>query len=223
MATLGTLRGMVRNLVLERTGDNGLITDTEANEIINIAARLLFVRIVAKWPEAAARRSGANVVVPSSGVLGFSTITSPNANRLLKILDIRAGATGAAETAMRTVKPFGKVTEKGIYEGSTAAIPSRYFVEGNNVVFAPLPAATFDCRVTWVQMPTDMTTDVSEAWSQDLTEYHDVIAVLASIMVFNKDQNKNAPFTDVFAYLERSLEERLGPPGPYDSTNRNRP
>lgn len=215
MATLGTLRGMVRNLVLERTGDTGLITDTEANDIINAAARLLYVRIATAWGEAVAQRSAANVVVPSTGILPFNTISAAAA--IVRVLDVRAGSTGNAESSMKPVRAFNNVQEKWLYDGAgTVAVPHRFFIEGTNVIFSPLPSATFDCRVTWVQMPTDMSADGDAAWGGKLVEHHDAIAFLASIMVFNKDQNVKAPFSEVFAYIEKVMTDRFGPPGPYD-------
>lgn len=217
MATLGTLRGQVRNLVLERTGDTGLITDTEANEIINIAARVLFLRIASRWGEALAQRSSVNLAVSASGVVPLASLSPTTA--VVRVLDARVGTTGAADTALRVVRPFNKAQERWVYEG-TSPLPFRYYIEGVNLVFVPPALATYDARFVWVQMPADMSADGTSAWDGKLPEHHDTIAVLASIMVLNKDGNPQAPFAPAFEYIEKVMTDRFGPPGPYDVAGR---
>lgn len=218
MATLATLRGFVRNMVLERTGDVGLVTDAEANDLINIAARSLFLRIVSKYPEVFAQRSAANVAIPVTGILPYGTITAGN---IVRVLSAYVGVTGAAETAMDFCPPFEKTRDRRIYEPvsmpfgiltTLPILPYRWYIEGQNVIFTPLTRATYDARLAWVQRPTDMVADTDNAWGNVLTEYHDFIATLASLLVLAKDQNNPAAFQGFYQYVDQMVSDMFSLP-----------
>lgn len=243
-ASLSQLRSYVRNLVLERTADTGLITDTEANDLINIAARTLFVRIANKYPDSFAIRSATSAAVPSTGIVPFqgaapsvvSTATgAPTTGNIYRMLNAYVGATGTAEFSMEFCHPFGKVSDRHVYEpglGGTVGgimqpviLPARWYVEGATVVFTPVPPSnTFDARFQWTQMPQDMTVDGDLAWEGKLPYFHDSIAMLTSVMVFSKDSNLLTPADSVFRYVDQILQEQFGPPqSPYAPESGGRP
>lgn len=208
---LGSLRALVRNLVLERNGDTGLITDGEANDLINVAHRQLFNRLVGRFPDLFSQRTvGANLAVPSSGILPFSTVTTGNVHEILHVL---VGPTGAFERDMRHLVPFDKSQDRWVYEpqGLLASLPARWYVEGNtSIVFTPLTNAGFDCRVAWIQVPVDMAIDADVPWGGRLQEYTDHIAMLATIMVLGKDSNGNPTPMAVFKYLDDLMQSDMG-------------
>lgn len=214
---LGTLRALVRNLVLERTGDTGLITDSEANSIINTSQRLLFNRILAGWPEAFAQRSAANVTVASTGIAALTTFASG----IVKVLSAEVGAVAAAPGVLVPIPPLKKAKESLAFKrvGTTVTVPARWYVEGGNLVFLPVPSGTFDCRIVYVSAPTDMTNDVDTAWKcgtiSMLPELHDTIAILASIIVLTKDSADSSGYKDVFTYIDKVMDGRFSG-SPYD-------
>lgn len=233
-ASLVTTRNYVRNLVLERPGDNGLITDTEANDIINIAARMLWLRISTKWPEAFAQRSAASITVASNATVSFNTI-SAGAN-IFRVLNAYVGPVGATEVTMQMIHPFSKAAGRHVYEPYTFPsqdlLPARFYVEGQSVGFSPPIVSSFDVRFQWVQMPADMVLDVDIIWGGFLPAYHDTVAMLAAQMVLAKDASGPGSFAPLFQYLDTCLSENFGTPkpdgqytaNPYDSSPReNRP
>jgi hypothetical protein len=213
--TLLTLRTYVRNYILERLGDVGLVTDTELTDIVNASSRMVWNRIATRYPENFAKRSAANLTVTSTTMaVSYSTVTS-NPNQVFKIVDVRVGAVAAAESAMKPIPSFERTRERWVYEMAPAApaIPSRWYVEGNNLYFTPYASANFDCRVTWVELPQDMSGDSDTLWSGTTPAafYGDTVAILAAKMALAKDQKTQTGYDAVFQYLDTIIQEQMGP------------
>lgn len=225
MANLGTIRSQVRNLVLERSGDTGLITDSEANEIINMASRILFNRICEAYPEPFALRSPINTTVTAGSSTPFTSISS-SASR---ILSVSVGSVGAAATALKPIPPLRKPKDSIVYANPTVlpALPSRWYTEGPRIYFAPLTSGSFDIRAVYVGPPADMASDADPVWYfgsiSVLPELHDAIAVLASLMILAKDSANTAPFKDVFAYVDKIMNDRFGGASQYDPVRQDKP
>jgi hypothetical protein len=216
-SSLLVLRSYVRNLALERAGDTGLITDAELNDILNIASRMVWLRIATKYPDVFAQRSASNVVVPASGIVAFASVSA--SSNIFRILNAYAGVTGAAEGTMSMINTFDRVASRHVYEPyiPAPALPFRYYVEGNNVVFSPVCSGTYDARFTWAQMPLDMVADGDLLWSGLQPMYHDTVAILGVQMTVFKDQPM--AFAGVFQFLDNMLTANFGPPSnPYEST-----
>lgn len=218
-ASLATTRGYVRNLILERTGDNGLVTDAEANDIINISARMLWLRIATKWPEAFAQRSAASITVAPGATVAFTAITSGAVVNLFKVLNAYVGPVGASETSMQMIRPFSKATGRHVYEPSAFPrqdlLPARFYAEGQSIGFSPPIVGSFDVRFQFVQMSPDMVGDTDLIWGGFLSPYHDTVAMLAVQMALSKDASGPASFSSLFAYLDTSLTENFGAPKSY--------
>ena len=220
--TLSTLIAYVRNYTLERTGDVGLITDTEATDIINAAARMIWVRIVTKYPDTFAKRTPANVTVTAGSPLTFVQIDGGTGHQVYKVLLVAVGSVGAALSALDPINSFDRITYRQVYEPmpSTQILPARpyrYYVEGENVYFTPQQTSgNFDCRVSYVSQPQDMVAASDQLWGGLLPQYHDMVAILASMMVYGKDGNLQTGFNGIFQYLDQVLTEHFGPPSnPY--------
>lgn len=215
--TLGSLKSVVRNLILERSGDVGLVTDTELSEIIQFASRMIWNRIATRYPETFGKRSGANLVpTVASGVylVPFSAVTA-NASQVFKILNVYVAATGAAEGSMKSLPSFDRTRERWLYEPAVSppALPSRWYTEGNTIYFSPNPSATFDCRVAWVELPQDITSDADTLWggTPPAAIYGDTVAVLAAKMALSKDQKLQTGYDAVFQYIDSVMQEQMGP------------
>lgn len=215
-ASLSTTRGYVRNLVLERTGDNGLITDPEANDIINIAARMIWLRISTKWPEAFAQRSAASLTVAPGATVPFNTI-SASAN-IFRVLNAYVGAVGTTEATMQMIHPFSKAAGRHVYEPNAFPrqdfLPARFYVEGQTIGFSPPIVGSFDVRFQWIQMSADMVADGDLIWGGALPTFHDTVAMLSIQMVLSKDASGPQSFAPVFSYLDTVLQENYGIPKP---------
>lgn len=213
-ASLSATRGYLRNLILERTGDNGLVTDPEANDIINISARMLWLRIATKWPEAFAQRSTASLTVASGATVAFATI-QPTGN-IFRILNAYVGAVGAPEFSMQMIHSFSKAAGRHVYEPNAFPrqdfLPARFYIEGQTVGFSPPIIGSFDVRFQWVQMSVDMVADIDLIWGGFLPMYHDTVAMLAVQMALSKDASGPASFSPLFSYLDTCLQENFGAP-----------
>jgi hypothetical protein len=198
-------------MVLERTGDTGLITDQEANDIINSAARILFLRIATKYPDVFAQRSSASVAVPANCVVPYTTLATGD---VFRILNTYAGVTGAPESQMVMINNFDRVADRHVYESAPTApaLPYRYLIEGENVVFTPITAGTFDARFCWVQMPVPMALDADQCWGGMLDAYHDHVAMFSAMMVTIKDSSGPSAYTQFYAMLDDLLAENFGKP-----------
>lgn len=226
--TLATIRGYVRNLILERAGDVGLITDAEANDLVNLAARIIFVRIANKYPDVFAQRSATNITV-SNATMGvpFTSIVSggASAGHLFRILNAQAGAVGATLGQLDQVSVFSRAADRHIYEHSNSgtgffaapAIPARFYVEGQTVYFTPITSGSFDCRFQWVQQPQDMTADADTLWGGFLPQYGDLVGILAASLAVSKDGQAQTPVDKFLQYVDQILVEQFGPPAnPYE-------
>jgi hypothetical protein len=203
---LGAARSLIRNMVLERAGDTGLVTDAELNEIINSAARLVFNRIAVKYPDIFAKRSAANVAVPTNCVVPFSSLTS---QPIFKILNAYAGTTGAAESAMQMINNFDKTQDRHVYEpySPAPAIPFRYYIEGETVCFSPITSGTFDARFSYVEQPAGLVNDSDNLWGGQLVSWHDWIALFAATMVSAKD---TGALVALYSQLDNMVNENFG-------------
>jgi hypothetical protein len=214
--TLTLLQSYVRNYVLERTGDNGLITDPELIDIINAASRMVWLKIATKYPDVFTSRTPANLTVTAGSSLAFSTVSAGSGVNIFKILFVNVGAVGSTPDQLSPLNEFDRVTFRHIYESYVStnikpAIPYRYYVEGQNVYFTPATAGSFDCRVVYIAQPQDMTAGGDILWNGLMPMYHDSVAMLASIMVYAKDGNLQTGFTPVFTYLDSVLMDNFGP------------
>lgn len=218
--TLATCRSLVRNLVLERAGDVGLVTDAELNDIINFAARSIWLHIATKYPDVFAQRSAASFTV-TSGVVPFSSIVASGggSGNVFRILNALVGPVGTAENAMEQIHEFDKVAARHVYEpgaGGTPtglvaqpALPYRWYVEGTALFFSPQTTGNFDTRIQWVQQPQDMTGDTDTLWGGQLAMYGDTVCGLAAVIVQAKDRSA---FDGVFTVLDQMLVENFGNP-----------
>lgn len=215
-ASLSATRNYVRNLALERQPDVGLITDSELTDIVNIAARTLFLRIATKYPEPFAQRSAASVAVAASSIVPFTAISAAGGPQVFRVLNALVGPTGTPEIGMFHVNPFDRLAFRRIYEPTAfnrpSLLPVRFYVEGTNVIFTPVIGIGFDARFQWVQMPADMVGDSDTIWNGLLPMYHDTVALYSLQLVLAKDASGPQSFAPLFQYLDTSLADNFGPP-----------
>lgn len=214
---LTTLQAYVRNYTLERTGDVGLITDTELTDIINAASRMVWARIATKYPDVFTQRSPSNLTVTAGSPVAFSTISATVGANIYKVLFVAVGPTGATLAQLSPLNEFDRVTFRHIYEsvptGQLApALPYRFYIEGQNLFFTPVTSGNFDCRVTWVSQPQDLVAGADVLWGGLQPAYHDFVAVLASMLVYHKDGNLQSGFNGILQYIDQILVEHFGPP-----------
>lgn len=222
--TLTSLQGYVRNYVLERSGDNGLITDSELTDIINAASRMVWLRIATKYPDVFMSRTAANKTVTAGAGLTFATLDATNGANIFRIVYLAVGAVGATADKMSPLNEFDRVTFRHIYESYIStkvapALPYRYYVEGKTIYFTPVTSGSFDVSASYIYQPQDLTIGADTLWGGLLPMYHDSIAMLAAMLVYSKDGNLQTGFQPIFQYLDAVLTENFGPPSnPMDSS-----
>jgi hypothetical protein len=245
--TLANCRSLVRNLILERAADVGLVTDSELNELINFSSRNIWLRIATKYPDAFAIRSTNSMTVTAgTNSVSFATIAASNAGNtagggnVFRILNALTGPVGTAEPAMEQIHELDKVSSRHVYEpgvGGTPtglvaqpAIPYRWYVEGQNLFFSPQCTGAYDVRVQWTQQPKDMTADGDIVWEGQLAMYHDTVCALAAVTAETKDGMGTPAANIIFTMLDQSLNENFGlpryplhdaPRTPYSETSKN--
>lgn len=219
--TLTTLQAYVRNYTLERTGDVGLITDQELIDIINAAARMIWTRIATKYPDVFMTRTPTNQTVTAGTSLAFTSFATPG-HQVYKIVLVAVGPVGASLQQLDPINSYDRVTYRQVYEPTPTtqilpAFPYRWYIEGENIFFTPQQTSgNFDCRVSYVAQPLDMVNAGDTCWGGLLPQYHDWVAVLASLLVYGKDGHLQNGFSGIFQYLDSILTEHFGPPSnPY--------
>lgn len=219
----GILRGLMRNLLLERNGDNGLITDTEANELLNVAARMLATRVIAVAPEHFAFTpekdtdytvaiGGNPPVVYFEDILADLALASGAEIAKVMVVKVRLDTPPVGVTSATVSLPEIDIDKAGLYENwgfPNTYLPFRYYVSTDAVRFVPSTIAPYQAEFVVSVVPPPMTQDSDEAWSGKLLHLHDTIAVLASMMAIGKE-DPAVGLKPVFTYIDSVIERLEG-------------
>jgi hypothetical protein len=214
--TLGEARSLVRNIILERVNDTGLVTDAEANELINSASRLIYIRIATKYPDVFAQRAAAPVNITAPQVLTSSAPFSAfaGAGTVFRVLNVWAGAQGALDSAMQQINNFDRVSDRQVYEPAPTplpALPFRWFTEGETLCWSPAVSGVFQINASWVQMPATLAGDSDVIWGGKQVGWHDFVALFAATMASSKD---SGAVPQLYSILDGMLGENFGTLGP---------
>ncbi|HEY5957331.1 MAG TPA: hypothetical protein VIV60_12285, partial [Polyangiaceae bacterium] len=130
----------------------------------------------------------------------------------------------AAENTFKQIPPLNKVRGRYLHDPPPASLPGlpyRWYIEGASIFFSPFTFGNFDARVTYIVTPTDMAADNDLPWNSKLPEYHDAIAVMASMMALSKDGATATGLDKVFQYIDKVLEGQYG--APYNPSDDSKP
>lgn len=91
------------------------------------------------------------------------------------------------------------------YLGSGASVPKTFFLEKNCIIFKPVPDQAYLIRMHYSYRVLDMVQDFEVP---DVpTEYHEYLAILASIDCFLKDQRDPAPFIEKIKHYDSLMKK----------------
>lgn len=199
--TLTQLQSLARNLAFERSGEVGLVTDAELTEILNVASRAIFFRLTTLAPDSMAERA---TVGAATDPTTFSTI-APSGQPIYRVVAVRYGANKVPLPILKN--PADAIAFEPA--GATPT-PQRWFVEGSSVRFVPLyNYAAFTAEFTFIRTPADMVAGTDVPWGGVLAEQHDKIAILATKLVYAKDE-KTSPWDAFFQYLDQLVASQYG-------------
>lgn len=204
--TLFDARAFVRNLIFERSGRTGLVTETELTGIVDLAHRLVWKDIAQRNPDLIKER----VVLaydPLKGGIPLSEIGLPPMPVMrVTYVEVLEGDSFYPVWAVDTSE------ERVGYEpGRGSRLASKWYVENGLVRFTPeLPAAaTF--RVTWVPHLPKLTcqSDLIFNGIEGLLAHEDMVVVKAACIAYNKDEKGLTPFDSLYVELRDQLQAQV--------------
>jgi len=211
---LTALRSLTRNLAFERSGDEGLVTPTELDEIINLAQRNLYVHISSLWPAVFAERSTEvffNATAIQS-VLFASLVTT--GNEPMKVTGVEVGAAGGM-TTKRVIPVLDRpedaivLQERGI---TYPVYPAAWWVEGRTVRFTKATSTDVNIIATIIRYPSELVLITDKPWGDKLQHHHDKIAILSANLIHLKDEKGDTPWSQLFSSFDEILVADLGRP-----------
>ncbi len=240
---VGSAVDEVRNLIMERTGENGLVDDKGIRSFLRRANRTVWKQGVKRNPDAWKERT-ADFTFPQSP--GYFAIDS------LGGVDPDAGSAAAGSDLALSfgtspihklcylevfylgdyypVGPLNNPEDRYIFEPGTKIFagphqPANFYIEGGNLRLTPPPLMDLTCRAVVVPVLTDPA-DSEELLGGRYSEHHDVVTTLAARLCFAKDEKASTPwdaeYKDLLGLFLMDLAEpqgmqtrRVAPRGPY--------
>lgn len=200
--TLTQLQSLARNLAFERAGEVGLVTDPELIEILNVASRAIYFRIVTLAPDELSERL---TVGAATNPIPFATI-APSGQPILDVLALRYGTNKLP--LPRLARPADVIAFEPAFGTPT---PQRWFVEESTVHLVPYyNYPSFSAEFTVVRTPADMAAGSDVPWGGKLPEHHDKIAILGSKLIYHKDENPQTPWDAFWQYLDGLVASLFG-------------
>lgn len=204
--TLASTEALMRSLIFEATGDTGLVSATQAQELIQLANRQLTGEIMDLSPSLYAKRS-ADKSIASTG-LDFSG-TSLDSVGVYKLMMLEYKDSGGN---YRQLSPIAYL-EKDQVEGPAWQIAPEYTafrwtVLGEKIYLYPLPSGTATVRVTYLPVTSDIAdggTPVPPLGGK-LLQYQEIVGYLAAVMALEKDE-KTTPIFRRYDHMHKRLVE----------------
>lgn len=200
--TLTQLQSLARNLAFERSGETGLITDAELIEILNVASRAIFFRLTTLIPDRLAERANVGAATDPTAFSAIATSGQP----IYKVVAVRYGTNKVPLPILKN--PADAIA----FEPAPATpVPQRWFVEGTTVRFVPFyNYPVFTAEFTFIRTPADMASGSDIPWGGALAEHHDKIAILATKLIYHKDERAQTPWDAFFQYLDQLMADQFG-------------
>lgn len=209
--TLADLRTLVREAVLEKTTDKGLIeSDTVLDRWINVANKSLWTLGLQRNPAKWAERS-TNKTMTTTGAFALGGLIAPaTADTLIHRVHLVERLYG---TDWLPVFPMEGLNEHVEWDGpgsiEYASPDARFYVEGGNLRFSPAPTASVTFRAKFTRIPTDMTTGTDVALGGQYLEHHALVAFRTAQLFYKRDEVKKTPWDDEVDKLQRDFIDSL--------------
>lgn len=207
MKTLAQAVAEVRNLILERQGNDGLVTDDELRTIVRLANVIVWKQAAKKAPALFEETQPIEVAVPVGGVLLYSAIVVPP-GEVHKVHYVERLSGGAWE-------PVFPLTDRGDRYVTEPAVGGelRWMVRGLGLRFTPEPRAPIQARVSVTLVPSDPA-DADPLLAGRCGVHHDAVIFKAAMLAYSKDEEQATPYDDEYAeavaLLLRDLSEEQG-------------
>lgn len=189
--TLGELRDEVRDAVLEKASDTGLIPDTASlDRWINRANRDVYRQAVEWNPTPWIERSAD---VAYAAPLSFAAIAGPG--KPVRSVHLVRAKLGSDYYAVDPLEE-GALDFVG-YEpasGGGGLLPSRWYVEGRALWLTPPPVGPTELRVSFVREAAAMAAPADPALGGVLGDHHDLVALTAAQLLYRKDEMLVTPW-----------------------------
>jgi hypothetical protein len=209
---LAALRDAVRDAVMEKVTDLGLIpSDASLDRYINAANRAIFKEAAAWNPRPWFERS-ADIAYASP--LPFSSLTPDSAPvRSVHLVRVKVANGYAPVTPLEEGElDFAEIEAGGAANPvlSQNAIASRWFVEGQAIWLTPPPAGATVLGVSLVRAIGSMTDAVNHyALGGQLPDHHDLVVWKTAQLLYWKDEVLRTPWDAEIAEGLRALRKEL--------------
>lgn len=197
MATLTQLRDLVREALLEKGTDKGLIpSDVVLDKWINGANASVWSKGLQQNPAPWAERSASLAMTPT-GAFALGALVAPaiadNLIHSVHAVQAQIGGLWAPVYPMPGLNDHYEWDDPDPIVGAVADF--RFYVEGLNLRFSPAPAANVTFRTKFTRRPSDMAA-ADVALGGRFPEYHWLIALVAAQMFYNRDEVRKTPWDE---------------------------
>jgi hypothetical protein len=233
----GSAVAEVRNLILERAGEVGLVSDDNIRSFVRRANRTV-------WKEAVKRNADAwkvrtpDILFPVTNDLALDIIGGANPDTAGD-LAITFGAALVHKVYYIEVQYLGDYYPVGplnnpedtyIYEPGTKIFagphqPANWYIEGQKLKFTPPPLMPLTIRARYVPAIPDPV-DQEHMLQGRYPQHHDCVSTLAACLCFKKDEKASSPWDSEYKQLLQQFmldlaepqgmqTRRVAPRGPY--------
>jgi hypothetical protein len=222
----GSAVAEVRNLILERVGETGLVSDAQIRSFVRRANRTVWKDAVKRWPAPWAARTATLTYSAAAGKVAMAVVGGEDpedsgdlaltfgAANVHKILYLEVSYLGGWFPLFSSEADERWQTEPGIPVAAAAPrIPQSFYIEGEYLYFTRPPAGDLDFRAVIVPVIPDPI-DSEHMLQGRFPQHHDAVATLAAKLCFMRDERKATPWDEEYARLMQQfmldLAERQG-------------
>lgn len=205
--TLASLEALMRSLIFEATGDVGLVTAAQAQELIQLANRQLTGEVMDLSPTIFAQRSADKSITSTGLDYSGTALDSVGVHKLMMVEYKDSGGN------YRQLSPIAYV-EKDLFEGPSWQIAPEYTafrwtVLGERILLYPLPSGTVTARVTYLPVTSDIVDGGGSPvapFGGKFLQYQEIVGYLAACMALEKDE-KTTPIFRRYDSMHKRLVE----------------
>jgi hypothetical protein len=203
----------VRNLLLERVGETGLVNDNQIRSFVRRANRTVWKDAVKRYDTPWQTRTGTLTFPAADGKISLGVVGGEDpldsgdlaltfgAAVVHKISYLEVSYLGGWFPIFASDSEERWQTEPGIPIAAAAPrLPQNYYIEGQDLYFSRTPASDIDFRAVIVPVLPDPI-DQEHMLQGRFPQHHDAVATLAAKLCFMRDEKKATPWDEEYARL----------------------
>lgn len=195
----------VRDMILERVGENGLVDDEQIRTYVRRANRKVWEKAIKQTPRPWETRSAEVDFPVADGKLPLSVLAGEDASQagdlaltfgaaaVRKVTYLEASHDGSWYRVREGIASERWTVEPGGLSYVRTGPPAFFYIEGMDLRFSPPPASALRVRATFVPSLPDVQ-DQEHLLMGRFPEYHDLVATEAARLCFMRDERKATPW-----------------------------